>query len=128
LLGYFFQAMILIVEDDAVVRDSLALLLRGQGHEVIAARDGTEALALLNNQRFGLVITDLVMPKLNGFQLVGQIRSKWPQTPILLISGYVSQDAGKIILGDVAEFMRKPIDPPALIATVQRLLTPISPS
>ena len=120
--------MILIVEDDAIVRNSLAVLLRAEGHEVMAARDGTEALTLLNNQRFGLVITDLVMPKLNGFQLVDQIRSKWSQIPILLISGYVSQDAGKIILGDVAEFMCKPIDPPALIATVQRLLTPISPS
>jgi DNA-binding NtrC family response regulator len=118
--------MILIVEDDAIVRNSLALLLRTHGHEVMEARDGTEAVTLLNNRDFGLVITDLVMPKTNGFHLVDQIRSKWPQTPILLISGYVSQDAGKIILGDVAEFMHKPIDSPALIATVQRLLIPIS--
>jgi DNA-binding response OmpR family regulator len=120
--------MILIVEDDAIVRNFLAVLLRAQGHEVMESRDGTEALALLNDRHFGLVITDLVMPKLDGFHLVDQIRSRWPQTPILLISAYLSQDAGKIILGDVAEFMHKPIDPLALIATVQRLLIPIPTS
>ena len=53
--------------------------------------------------------------------LVAQIRSRGPQTPILLISAYVSQDAGKIISGDVAEFMHKPINPTALIATVRCL-------
>jgi CheY-like chemotaxis protein len=114
--------MILIVDNDAVVRNSLVVLLRAQGHEVTAVRDGTEALTLLGNRHFDLVITDLLMPKLNGFHLVAQIRSRWPQTPILLISAYVSQDAGKIISGDVAEFMHKPINPTALIATVRRLL------
>jgi CheY-like chemotaxis protein len=122
------QAMILIVEDDAIVRNSLTLVLRAHGHEVMEARDGPEALTLLNKRDFGLVITDLVMPKLNGFDLVDQIRSRWPRTPILLISGYVSEDAGKTILGGVAEFMHKPIDPPALITTVQRLLAPINDS
>ncbi|TMA97004.1 MAG: response regulator [Deltaproteobacteria bacterium] len=95
LLGKFLQAMILIVDNDAVVRNSLVVLLRARGHEVTAMRDGTEALTLLDNRHFDLVITDLVMPKLTAFHLVAQIRSRWRQTPILLISAYVSQDAGK---------------------------------
>jgi DNA-binding response OmpR family regulator len=65
---------------------------------------------LLNNRHFDLVITDLVMPKLNGFHLVAQIRSRWPQTAILLISAHVSRDAEKLFQA-TAEFMHKPIDP-----------------
>jgi chemosensory pili system protein ChpA (sensor histidine kinase/response regulator) len=92
-----------------------------EGQEVIQAEDGIRALSLLRKSHVDLVIVDLEMPKLNGFELVGQIRSKWPDTPILIISAYISQDAERISDSN-AEFMRKPIDPADLIATVQRLL------
>jgi two-component system response regulator FlrC len=62
------------------------------------------------------------MPRVNGFELAAQIRRHWPIMPILLMSAYLSQDGAKIISGGVAEFIQKPIDPPVLIATVQRLL------
>jgi two-component system, cell cycle response regulator CpdR len=93
-----------------------------EGHQVIEAADGDQALSLLNKCPIDLVITDLVMPRLNGCELVAQIRSKRPHLPILLISGYVSQGGGKTIFAGSAEFLQKPIDPSDLIATVQRLL------
>ena len=113
--------MILLVEDEAITRNAFADALRREGHQVIEAADGVQALSLVDHCRVDLVITDLVMPRLNGFELVGKIRSKWPQIPILIISAHISQDAERISDGN-AEFMYKPIDPPDLIATVRRLL------
>jgi CheY-like chemotaxis protein len=115
--------VILLVENDSVNRYALARILRNEGHEVIEAADGDEALDLLEKSRFDLVITDLVMPKLNGFELVAQIRSKRFQVPIILISAFLSEEGGKIISGGNAEFMQKPVDPANLMAAVRRLLT-----
>jgi len=114
--------MILLVEDEAITRNAFADALRREGHQVIEAADGVRALSLVDNCRVDLVITDLVMPRLNGFELVGKIRSKWPHIPLLLISAYMSQERGSIISSGSAEFLHKPIDPPELVATVQRLL------
>ena len=114
--------MILLVENDTISRNVFARLLRAQGHQVVEVTDGQEALELLPKDNFDLVIADLVMPRVNGFELAAQIRRRWPVMPILLMSAYLSQDGGKIISDGVVEFIQKPIDPPALIATVQRLL------
>jgi DNA-binding NtrC family response regulator len=114
--------MLLLVEDEVIVRHSFAQLLRTQGHEVMEAANGTEALALLNKWRVELIITDLVVPNLNGLNLISLIRARWPKMPIVLISGYLSQDAGNIILDGLADFLQKPIRPSALVATVRRLL------
>ena len=114
--------MILLVEDEAITRNAFADALRREGQQVVEAADGLQALSLLNRYHIDLVITDLVMPRLNGFEVVARIRSKRPHLPILLISAYISQEGGRIISDGSAEFMHKPIDPPDLIATVQRLL------
>jgi CheY-like chemotaxis protein len=114
--------MILLVEDEAITRNAFADALRSEGQEVVEAADGVQALSLLDNCHVDLVITDLVIPKLNGFLLVAQIRARRPRMPVLLISAYLSQDSGRIISDGSAEFMHKPIDPPDLIAAVQRLI------
>jgi CheY-like chemotaxis protein len=115
--------MILLVEDEAIARCAFAQALRSEGHEVMEAADGNEALTLLEKSHFDLVITDMVMPKPNGLTLITKIRAKWPGTPILLMSAYVSENAGKTILAGEAEFLHKPIEPATLITTVQRLLS-----
>ena len=113
--------MILLVEDEPITRNAFADMLRREGHQVIQAADGAQALSLLGKSHVDLVITDLAMPRLTGFDLIGQIRSVCPDIPILIISGHISQDAERISDGN-AEFMHKPVDPPDLIATVRRLL------
>ena len=114
--------MILLVEDEAITRLAFGQLLRAHGHEVMETGDGAQALALLSKLRFDLVITDLVVPNLNGLNLASFIRARWPKTPIILISGYLSENAGKIILEGLADFLQKPIRPSALVATVHRLV------
>ena len=113
--------MILLVEDEAITRNAFADALRNESHEVIQAADGDQALFLLCKYHVDLIITDVVMPRLNGFDLIGKIRAVCPDVPILIISAYASQDSEKIP-NKKAKFLKKPIDPPELIAAVQRLL------
>jgi CheY-like chemotaxis protein len=113
--------MILLVEDEAISRYGFAKILRTNGHEVGEAADGQEALKLLDQHNFDLVITDLAMPKVTGFGLVAQMRMKWPDIPILLLTAYLSPDASRALLWGKVEFLPKPVDHNELIARVERL-------
>jgi len=121
--------MILFVEDESLSRRAFAQILRSKGYQVAEAQNGVEALEVLNTgtevltkKAFDLVITDLVLPGLHGVNLIHQIRARWPNMPIIVTSGYLSDGPGKVILEGFAEFIQKPIDPAALIAAVGRLL------
>lgn len=113
---------ILVVEDESITRASISDFLRNEGYEVHEAGDGAQAVELFENRRFDLVITDLVMPQLNGFKLIARVHAISPYTPVILITAYLSKDSGKAILQGAAEFIGKPIDPDALLATVRHLL------
>jgi CheY-like chemotaxis protein len=115
--------MILLVEDEAPARHAFAQILRNHGHEVVEAADGQEALELLEQYDFDLVITDLAMPKVTGFGLAAQMRVKWPDIPILLLTAYLSPDASRALLRKNVEFLPKPVDHNELIARVERLAT-----
>ena len=121
--------MILLVEDESLSRRAFAKILRAAGYQVAEAENGARALEILTtgaevlkDEAFDLVIADLVLPGVHGVNLVHQIRAKWPKMPIIVISGYLSDAPGKVILEGFGEFMQKPIDPADLIAAVQRLL------
>jgi CheY-like chemotaxis protein len=113
--------MILLVEDEVITRYAFAQILRFEGHDVMEAADGFEALRLLDEHHFDIMITDLVMPRLDGFALVAETRLKWPNVRIVLMSGYVAEYAAPVLDGST-EFLPKPIDPKLLVATVRRLL------
>ena len=115
------KGMILLVEDEAPARYAFAQILRNHGHEVMEAADGREALELLEKHHFGLVITDLAMPKVTGFGLVAQMRVKWPNIPILLLTAYLSPNSSRALLRGNVEFIPKPVDSDELIARVERL-------
>jgi CheY-like chemotaxis protein len=113
---------ILLVEDESITRASMADLLRSEGYEVAEAGDGAQGVELFETRHFDLVITDFVMPRLDGFKLIGRVHSVSPSTPVILISAYLSKDFGKTILQETAEFVRKPIEPAVLVAKVKDLL------
>ena len=113
--------MILLVDDEERARETFARMLKRAGYGVIEASDGLEALSLMEKLPCDLVLSDILMPNLNGYALVSRIRARWPEMPIVLMSGFLSHDAAKKMAGSV-EFLPKPIDPVALIATVQRLI------
>ena len=115
--------MILVVDDEAGYRELLAKMLTKVGYHVITAADGNEALTLLADSKFNLIISDVFMPNLNGYALAARIRATDPDVPIILISGYLSQESPKNLLGASTEFIAKPLDSELIIATVQRLMS-----
>ncbi len=115
--------MILLVEDDDAARYTFARLMRAAGHEV-EARNGDEGLALLAKHEVDLVITDLAMPKITGFGLLTEMRLKWPEIPVILVTAYLSPGAAKAILQEKVIFLPKPLDPGKLMASVERFTSP----
>ncbi len=79
---------ILLVDDDAMVREATAWRLSDAGHKVIEAEDGVAALDhLLNRGPVDLLITDINMPRMDGIELAHQTKTRWPRMPVLLVSG-----------------------------------------
>ena len=115
-------ARILVVEDDPVGRDLICDILRTEGHQPLEATDGAEALELYQAQCLDLVITDFVMPKLNGLKLIEQLRLFSPRLPIILVTAYLSIIARRIMLRDIVEVVPKPFEIDFLKSTVRRLL------
>ena len=114
--------MILLVDDEEGYRELVARMLAKAGYEVVQAADGIEALSLLEKSKIDLVISDILMPVLNGYALVARLRAKWPDMPVILTTGYLSQQAAKSMMNGSVDFIPKPIDPEVLIQTVQRLV------
>ena len=116
--------MILLVEDEERAREVFARILKNAGYAVMEAADGLEALSLLENLPCDLVVSDILMPKLNGYALAARIRAKWPNMPIILTTGYLPQDAAKTMMNGSVEFIPKPLDADALIPIIRRLMPP----
>jgi DNA-binding response OmpR family regulator len=81
------MANILLVDDDSLVRTSLAYALEDTGHTVAQAVNGDEGLAALGRENFDLVVLDILMPEREGIETIRGIRKKWPTLPVLAISG-----------------------------------------
>ena len=78
---------ILIIDDEADVRDALELVLTRAGFDVHAVGNGNEAIEACNDRPPDIVITDMIMPKLDGAQLIRKIKSEHPSTRVIAISG-----------------------------------------
>ena len=81
------MARILLVDDEASVRELMAIVLEAEGYSVTKAGDGNSALAALERESFDLVITDLVMPGKEGIETIMDIRQRWPQLKVIAMSG-----------------------------------------
>ena len=83
------KQQVLIADDEATIRHVLRQLLERAGHEVVAASDGVEALALFEKNRPDLVLLDIMMPGLNGFEVCEKLKSD-PEhrlTPVIMVTG-----------------------------------------
>jgi len=113
---------ILLVEDHAASRANISRFLRLHSYEVLEACDGEEALKLLATETIDLVVSDLALPTIHGLKLTEQINSKWPRVPVIIISAFMSDEAGKLILDGRGEFLAKPLDLTVLASKVHDLL------
>ena len=108
---------ILIAEDETISRKWLSDWLRRSGHYVSEAKDGAEALELLDTQRFDLVLSDIRMPRVNGIAVIAHLRSISPWVPFIIMSAYPS-DADGILGGTV---ITKPVLLEVLEAKIRSL-------
>ena len=118
---------ILIVEDVPNVLDFLAVTLRFKGYPVVTARNGQEALECVSRERPAIIITDILMPKMDGYALAHTVRKdpRTRQIPIVFLSAtYVTSDDKKFAysLGAI-RFMEKPIDTEDFLLTIAEILT-----
>jgi two-component system cell cycle sensor histidine kinase/response regulator CckA len=109
---------ILVVEDHHGTRKNVSRFLQSQGYSVIEASDGLEALTRLNQDSVDIVVSDFVLPKIHGLTLVREIRSRWPAIGVIIMSAYLGEEAGKVILEREAEFVAKPLELSHLAAKV----------
>lgn len=78
---------IMVVDDDPAIRDSMAVLLRANGYELSSATDGYDALRLFKNGLVDIVISDLDMPGLSGFEFLSILRHRYPAIPVIAMTG-----------------------------------------
>lgn len=116
---------ILVVDDSASNRDLLARRLGREGHTVIAASSGEEALKILETQAFDLALADILMPDLNGIELLGRLKSdaRFREIRVIMISGLKDHDAViRCIEAGAEDYLQKPIDPILLRARITACL------
>lgn len=112
---------LLVVEDDAALRDAVCMTLELAGHRVVGVDGGPAALDALESQPFNLVISDLRMQPMDGLELLGAIRTRLPQMPVLLMTAYGDvEKAVAAMRGGACDFLMKPFEPDALLAHVKR--------
>jgi two-component system cell cycle response regulator CpdR len=85
------MARILVAEDEASVREFVTRALTHAGHEVVTVVDGMRALDALHGGRFDLLITDIVMPGMDGITLALKVTKDWPRLGVLLMTGYAAE-------------------------------------
>lgn len=112
---------ILVVEDDAPLRDAVCLTLELAGHVVTGVGDGPAALAKVDGQAFNLVLSDLKMQPMDGLQLLAELRQRLPQLPVLLMTAFGDvEKAVDAMRGGACDFLMKPFEPAVLLEHVQR--------
>jgi two-component system, OmpR family, response regulator len=113
---------VLVVDDDAHIRKLIRLYLENSNYGVIEAADGQEALDLLGKHPIDLAIVDVMMPKIDGYELTEDIRS-FLDIPILMVTAKAeSQDKVKGFRAGTDDYLVKPFDPVELILRVEALL------
>ena len=120
-----FNPAVLVVDDVADVTDMIALFLRHAGYDVTTANSAATALSLAAAQQFDLVISDIGMPEMNGYQLAESLRGQadYRQTPLIAVTGYTEyDDRGRSIEAGFDAHLTKPINPSHLLDVIRQLL------
>ncbi len=118
------MAQILVVDDEELVRRFAARVLRGRGYEVVEAGDGRRALTKVEElgRDLRLVLSDIVMPHMNGVELTERLSVLRPDLPVILMSGYSPKELMARGIAAPCALLCKPFLPSELIAEVSRCL------
>jgi DNA-binding NtrC family response regulator len=116
------SAPILVVDDEPSMRTALCEVLQRTGHPVFVRRDGREALEFLEQGTVWLVLADLRMPRVDGLELLRQVKRRWRGTLVVLVTGYATlESAIEAIRLGASDYLLKPFDNEAVEALIHRL-------
>ncbi|MCU6433523.1 response regulator [Undibacterium sp. Jales W-56] len=118
------SAKILCVDDEPNILSSLRRLFRAKGYKVLIANSGQEGLAVMETEAVDLVISDMRMPEMDGAQFLEKVRSRWPDTLRLLLTGYADVQAiiDAINRGEIYRYITKPWDDNDIMLVVRQAL------
>lgn len=117
------SAVILVVDDDELVRRTLSVLISSFGYHCLVAGDGVEAIAVLKSTAVDLVFSDIVMPGMDGLQLLEHIVENYKETDVILSTGYHEKASySEVIKAGAIDFIKKPIDQAELEAKLARAI------
>ena len=112
---------ILLVDDDPAIRKMLGILLTGEGYEVLLAIDGSESIQVVRAAEVDLVLLDLNMPGMDGWEAYERLAAENPMLPIIVITARPNQSFTAMAAG-IGALLEKPLDLPKLFLTIRDLL------
>jgi DNA-binding NtrC family response regulator len=117
------EKKILLVDDNPRIRKDIACFLRTQGYDISEASNGNEAIHLLENEKFNLIVSDILMSKLDGFGVLRHTQAVVPEIPVVLMSGVAGIEASQAIELGAIDFIRKPFDLQELLSKIKLALS-----
>jgi two-component system response regulator HydG len=118
------KAKVLVVDDEAVVRESYLRTLSGVRYNVRAALSGREALRMMEAEHFDVILLDLRMPEMDGIEVLREIKKRWPECEVVIITGYPSIETAKeaVRLG-AYNYLAKPVGPQEIMEAATGAVT-----
>jgi DNA-binding NtrC family response regulator len=114
---------VLVVDDEAVIRDGLLRILDGEKYAVETCRSGHVAIELMQNKEFELIITDLKMPGMNGIEVLKAVKALQPDVPVIMITGYATVDtAVDAMRHGAVDYVAKPFTPEQILEKIELAL------
>lgn len=118
------QPKIMVVDDEVGICKNVEKILKKSNYEITRASSAKEALALMAEESFSLLISDIVMPEMNGLELLKMVKKEWPVTRAVMMTAYASTDtAVKAIRMGALDYIPKPFTPDELRTTVENALS-----
>jgi DNA-binding NtrC family response regulator len=115
---------ILVVDDEDALRTVLSAELEGEGYKVCSAADGSEAITMLKSQTFDLILLDIKMPNVDGFEVLKYVKENQPATKVIMLTGFADlKNAIESKKLGAEDFVSKPYDLVDLLTTVERVLS-----
>jgi two-component system OmpR family response regulator len=117
------SGIVMVVDDESALRDVCARALSHAGFQVVAAADGHEAMALMPLYDVALVLLDVSMPGMDGFEALRRMRAAWPELSVVFMTGYFEGDVGPALIAAGADaVIPKPFELTQLTRQVRRLI------
>ncbi len=114
---------ILIVDDERIVLDSCKRVLEADGYSVTLVSSADKALEAMSAEAFSLILMDIKMPGRDGMSLMREVKEKWPDIPVIIMSGYATNETvTQVSKTDAASFIAKPFTPDELAEAIRKVL------